>query len=167
MSWFTGTGVMTPRPLVAVSGSRGLQLVILIARQPGFQLDVLVTSLSIWRTNWKQMIHIMQTYPCNEYPLIPHYYIVKMGFRQYIFFSLISFQNIDCGSSLEIRPNLIGINGNSIFSQIGKVNILDFFCYKLRIFQVNWDFFSQSEKIWYQKPDSILYREKALHCIWK
>ena len=30
---------------------------------------------------------IMQTSPCNEYPLTPHFYIVKLGFTGvYIFF---------------------------------------------------------------------------------
>ena len=31
--------------------------------------------------------HVMQTSPCNEYPLTPHCYIVKLGFTGvYIFF---------------------------------------------------------------------------------
>ena len=41
------------------------------------------------------------TYPCNEHPLTPHFYIEKVGFtRVYIFF-LFLLQNIDCGYSLE------------------------------------------------------------------
>ena len=41
------------------------------------------------------------TSPCNKHPLIPHFYIEKLGFtRVYIFF-LFLLQNIDCGYSLE------------------------------------------------------------------
>ena len=32
---------------------------------------------------------IMQTSPCNEYPLTPHFYIVKLGFTGVYFFFLI------------------------------------------------------------------------------
>ena len=36
-------------------------------------------------------LYIMQTYPCNEYPLIPNYYIAKMGFTGGKYFSVFFF----------------------------------------------------------------------------
>ena len=43
---------------------------------------------------------IRKTCPCNEYPLKPHFYIVKLGYAGvYLFLFLL--QNIDCGYSLE------------------------------------------------------------------
>ena len=37
------------------------------------------------------------TCPCNEYPLTPHFYIVKMGFTGVYIFFLFLLQNIDYG----------------------------------------------------------------------
>ena len=46
-------------------------------------------------------ILIRITCPCNEHPLIPPFYIQKVGLtRVYIFF-LFLLQNINCGYSLE------------------------------------------------------------------
>ena len=42
------------------------------------------------------------TYPCNVYPLIPHFYIVKLRYTAVFIFSLFLIQNIDCGYSLEL-----------------------------------------------------------------
>ena len=39
--------------------------------------------------------------PCNEYPLKPHFYIVKLGYTGVYLFFLFLLQNIDCGYSLE------------------------------------------------------------------
>ena len=44
---------------------------------------------------------IMQTCQCNEYPLIPHFYIVKLGFTGVYIIFLFLLLNIDCGYSLE------------------------------------------------------------------
>ena len=41
---------------------------------------------------------IMKTCPCNVYALIPHFYIVKLGFAWVYLFLL---QTIDCGYFLE------------------------------------------------------------------
>ena len=41
------------------------------------------------------------TCPCNVYPLIPHFYIVKLGYAGVYLFFLFLLQNIDCGYSLE------------------------------------------------------------------
>ena len=45
--------------------------------------------------------HITKTSPCNEHPLTPHFYIVKLGFTGVYIFSYFLLQNIDCGYSLE------------------------------------------------------------------
>ena len=44
---------------------------------------------------------IRKTCPCNEYPLKPHFYIVKLGYAGVYLFFLFLLQNIDCGYSLE------------------------------------------------------------------
>ena len=45
--------------------------------------------------------YITKTSPCNEHPLTPHFYIVKLGFTGVYIFFLFLLQNIDCGYSLE------------------------------------------------------------------
>ena len=45
--------------------------------------------------------HITKTIPCNEDPLTPHFYIVKLGFTGVYIVFLFLLQNIDCGYSLE------------------------------------------------------------------
>ena len=47
-------------------------------------------------------IFFRKTCPCNIYPLIPHFYIVKLGFTGVYLFFLFLVQNIDCGYSLEL-----------------------------------------------------------------
>ena len=47
------------------------------------------------------IIPIRKTCPCNIYPLIPHFYIAKLGFAGVYLFFLFLLQNIDCGYSLE------------------------------------------------------------------
>ena len=44
---------------------------------------------------------IRKTCPCNIYPLIPHFYIAKLGYAGVYLFFLFLLQNIDCGYSLE------------------------------------------------------------------
>ena len=54
---------------------------------------------------------IRKTCPCNEYPLKPHFYIVKLGYAGVYLFFLFLLQNIDCGYSLEPpRKNKKNIN---------------------------------------------------------
>ena len=57
---------------------------------------------------------------------------------------------------------ILGKN-SAFFNKIGKVYLLNW------DFSANWEcstsignFFSQLGKIWYRKPDPVLYREKAL-----
>ena len=45
--------------------------------------------------------YIMKTCPCNEYPLTPNFYIVKLGFIGVYIIFVVLLQNIDCGYSLE------------------------------------------------------------------
>ena len=47
-------------------------------------------------------IVIRITCPCNVYPLIPHCYIVKLGYAGVYLFFLFLLQNIDCGYSLHL-----------------------------------------------------------------
>ena len=47
------------------------------------------------------IVFIMKTCPCNVYPLIPHFHIVKVGYAGVYLFFLFLHQNIDCGYSLE------------------------------------------------------------------
>ena len=44
---------------------------------------------------------IRKTCPCYVYPLIPHFYIAKLGYTGVYLFFLFLLQNIDCGYSLE------------------------------------------------------------------
>ena len=44
---------------------------------------------------------IRKTCQCYEYPLIPHFHIVKLGYAGVFLFFLCLLQNIDCGYSLE------------------------------------------------------------------
>ena len=46
-------------------------------------------------------LRITKTSPCNEYPLTPHFYIVKLWFTGVYIFFLFLPQNIDRGYSLE------------------------------------------------------------------
>ena len=48
-----------------------------------------------------RILIIMKTYPCNVYPLIPHFYIAKLGYAGVNLFFIFLLQNIDCGYSLE------------------------------------------------------------------
>ena len=72
----------------------------------------------------KLPINITKTYLCNVYPLIPHFYVVKLGYAGEYLFSLFSFQNIDCGYSL--KPPRRG--GSNVYSQaISPVECRGFF----------------------------------------
>ena len=50
----------------------------------------------------EQLRLIIKTCLCNEYPLKPHFYILKLGFAGVYLFFLFLLQNIDCGYSLEL-----------------------------------------------------------------
>ena len=58
---------------------------------------------------FKQFLNIRITCPCYMYPLIPHFYIVKLGNAGVYLFFLFLLQNIDCGYSLE-PPRRCGSN---------------------------------------------------------
>ena len=53
------------------------------------------------------------TCPCNIYPLIPHFYIAKLGYEVVFIFSLFLLQNIDCGYLL--KPP--GRGGSNMYPQ--------------------------------------------------
>ena len=75
---------------------------------------------------------IRKTCLCNEYPLKPHFYIVKRVCRGIPIF-LFSLQNIDCGYSLE--PSRRG--GSNVYPQSmfkGKLRKISklFYCYNFK-----------------------------------
>ena len=47
-----------------------------------------------------------KTCPCNDYPLKPHFYIVKLGYAGVYLVFLFLLQNIDCGYSFEPPQNI-------------------------------------------------------------
>ena len=49
----------------------------------------------------KIVFSIRKACPCNVYPLIPHFYIAKLGYAGVYLFFLFLLQNIDCGYLLE------------------------------------------------------------------
>ena len=55
-----------------------------------------------WSKTPKYGFLIRKTCPCNLYPLIPHFYIAKLGYTGVYLFFLFLLQNIDCGYSLEL-----------------------------------------------------------------
>ena len=48
-----------------------------------------------------ELTYITKTSPCNEDPLTPHFYIVKLGLTGVFIIFFILLLNIDCGYSLE------------------------------------------------------------------
>ena len=69
---------------------------------------------------------IRKTFPCNIYPLKPHFYIVTQGFAGVHLFFLSLLQNIDCGYSLE--PPRRG--GSNVYPQSmfgAKIRKISFF----------------------------------------
>ena len=58
-------------------------------------------------------IFFRKTCPCNIYPLIPHFYIAKLGYAGVYLYLLFLLQNIDCGYSL--KPPRRG--GSNVYPQ--------------------------------------------------
>ena len=56
-----------------------------------------VSEMEMANITYQIQLIIRKTYPCNEYPLKPHLYIVKLGYAGVYLFSLFLVQNIDCG----------------------------------------------------------------------
>ena len=63
------------------------------------------------------------TCPCNVYPLIPHFYIAKLGYAGECLFFLILLQNIDCGYPLEPprRAKILSKNKKNIKNLLLKI----------------------------------------------
>ena len=74
---------------------------------PGIVPNRGIFGKEIWYWSWKRLQHsefyfiIRKTCPCNKYPLIHHFHIVKLGYAGVYLFFLFLLQNIDCGYSLE------------------------------------------------------------------
>ena len=84
----------------------------------------------------RTVYNIRKTCPCNEYPLKPHFYIVKMGYAGVYLFFLFLLQNIDCGYSLE-PPRRGGSNvypQSMFWAKIRKLSKI--FLWKLSIFDL-------------------------------
>ena len=79
----------------------------------------------------KMCIYIKITFPCNIYPLLPHFYIAKLGYKGVYLFSLFLLQNIDCGYSLE-PPRRGGSNECPQFMFGAKIS--EFYLPKIFIF---------------------------------
>ena len=62
---------------------------------------------TFWPHDFKIFVFMthQKTCPCNVYPIIPHFYIVKLGYAGVYLFFLFLLQNIDCGYSLEPPQN--------------------------------------------------------------
>ena len=69
---------------------------------------------------------IMLTCLYNEYPLIPHFYILKLGFTHINMFFLIFVLKIDCGYSLE-QPQSGGSNVLPTIYVSGKIRKMSHF----------------------------------------
>ena len=62
-----------------------------------FSLEILVKSEFTF-------LYIKKTCPCNEYPLKPHFHIVKLGYAGVYLFFLILLQNIDRRGGSNVYP---------------------------------------------------------------
>ena len=83
----------------------------------------------------KFMYYITKTCPYNVYPLIPHFYIAKLGYAGVGLFFLFLLQNIDCGYSLE-PPRRGGSNVYPQSNVLSKNNKnINFFPVKIFIFK--------------------------------
>ena len=77
----------------------------------------------------------MKTCPCNVYPLIPHFYIAKLGYAGVYLFFLFLLQNIDCGYSLEPpRPTISVLSKNKKNIKIFQLKIFNFKAKKSQYF---------------------------------
>ena len=59
----------------------------------------LVSMITLLSSSGSKCIFIRKTCPCNVYPLIPHFYIAKLGYAGVYQFFLFLLQNIYCGYS--------------------------------------------------------------------
>ena len=62
-------------------------------------------------------ISITKTSSCNEHPLTPHFYIVKLRITGVYIFFLFLLQNMDCGYSLEPPQAVLMCTYNQSFEQ--------------------------------------------------
>ena len=66
-----------------------------------FSIKLILKTFTHASSDIHVLVLIRKTCPCNEYPLKPHFYIVKLGYAGVNLFFLFLLQNIDCGYSLE------------------------------------------------------------------
>ena len=76
---------------------------------------------------------IMQTCPYSEYPLTPHFYIVKLGFTGVYIIFLFLLLNTDCGYSLEppqCVPTIYVLSKNKKNIKIFHLKVISFTVFK-------------------------------------
>ena len=69
----------------------------------------------------------MKTCLCNVYPLIPHFYIVKLGNAGVYLFFLFLLQNIDCTHNLCFVPTIYVLSKNKKNSENFLLKIFIFY----------------------------------------
>ena len=74
--------------------------------------DLLPHELKVLPNRQKRLHNITITCLCNVYPLIPHFYIAKLGYAGVYLFVLVLLQNIDCGYLLKCEPTVNVLNKN-------------------------------------------------------
>ena len=74
--------------------------------------------------------YIRITWPCNVYPLIPHFYLVKLGYAGVYLFFLFLLQNIDCVYSLEPVPTIYVLSKNKKNIIFFLLKIFNFYNFK-------------------------------------
>ena len=83
---------------------------------------------------------IRKTCPCDEYPLKPPFYIVKLGYAGVYLFFLFLLKNIDCGYSLEPPrrgervPTIYVLSKNKKNIKIFPVKVLIFTTKKFSVY---------------------------------
>ena len=91
-------------------GNTILEKITLKPGLPGVRLDTPLMKVSDGEINVSKVAgrehssvtHIIRkTFPCNIYPLIPYFYIAKLGYAGVYLFFLFLLQSIDCGYSLK------------------------------------------------------------------
>ena len=84
----------------------------------------------------------MKTYPCSEYTLKPHFYIVKLGYAGVYLFFLFLVQNIDCGYSLE-PPR----QGSSNVYRVPTIYVLSKNMKSIKIFLMKFSIFTAPKNL--------------------
>ena len=94
----------------------------------GDSLLLLIFSDVVSVTHQESPHYITKTCPCNEHPLTPHFYIVKLGFTGVYIIFLFLLQNIGCGYSLEPRTHNLCFEQKNETLQKNYIENYHFYC---------------------------------------